>query len=253
MKSVLLYFLVLFSLNGISQDTLSNIKRYNGGTTCLIVQSTDSMFVSTYPDGRLESLRGYSSIGENVQYIRYYPNGKMMWSTFLIKGEFDGDADFYNEKGKKIARFNFVNGKLKDTIFLSSRERIVMGRMTYYSVVHGGMQRSDGSSNVRGGHGVNMYHAMYTVKLDSTKQEQEVYTNFDTDFNGYFFVCLEEGSFGFFPKTYSISKVTSTQGTQRPHRSGGIHAHWSHPSPIVLKNKNFLYLELHYESVGYAP
>lgn len=253
MKSFILFCAVLWFSVTFSQDTLSRSPRFDGGTTDLIVEKGDTFWISRYPNGKIESRRTYSLEKENLLYKRYYPNGNLMWEKLIKNGKSNGLATFYSDEGKKVAEFMYDNGEISDTIFTSPKERLLFGRSTYYSVVHGGMQREDGSSNVSGGHGIHSYFSMYAVKLDSTTSIQKIYQDFYTDYDGYFFLCLENGSFGFFPKSHDITKVNSSMGAPKSQRGMSWSSGWNLNSPFQIENQTYQYLHLHFHSEGYAP
>ena len=252
MKTILVSLLLMISNQSVAQDTTFRSPQFNGGMTYVIAYEVDTFYVRTYKNGDIESKTGYSVIKKPQSYIRYYPNGKVMWQKQMVDMKANGNAIYFNKKGKRVAEFNFKNDSIVDTLFLSRKENIVMGRMTYKSVVYGGMMREDGTSNISRSTGPRMFFPMYTVKLDSTQMEQTIYQSFMTDYDGYFFLCLEKGSFGFFYASYDIKLVTSKMGSPAPQNGGGINGGWNLSSPLLIEDK-FTQQNLHYSSVGYAP
>lgn len=244
--------MLLVSNQSIAQDTTFRSQQFNGGMTYVIAYEVDTFYIRTYKNGDIESKTGYSVIKKPQSYVRYYPNGKVMWQKQMENLKANGNAIYFNKKGKRVAEFNFKNDSIVDTVFLSRKEHIVLGRMTYKSVVHGGMMREDGTSNVSRSSGPRIFFPMYTVKLDSNKKEQEIYETFITDYYGCFFLCLEKGSFGFFYANYDINLVNYQMATPRSRHGGGIEGAWNLQVPLLIEN-NFTLQNLHYSSVGYAP
>lgn len=247
----LLFALIITSaVHSQESDTLSIVKRYKGGTNYVIANGYDTLIYCTYPDGKLESRR--SQI-ESPSYTRYYPNGAVMWQREMEGNLAHGKTIFYSSNGQKIGEFMFANDTVVDTLFLSKKHRFVFGRMTYYSVVYGGMRRPDGQSNTRGGHGIRIHSPMYTVKLNNAVQTQKKYASTITDFNGYFMFVLEKGEFGFFPETTPIEDVSSQLGAPAPKAGNSWNGQWNISGPISFSDQNYTYLHMHYHSVGYAP
>lgn len=249
--ALLLIFITPFLSNG--QDTISSNTRYQGGETFLIKMNLDTFFICTYPSGKIESKRPHTISSETTTYIRYYENGNKLWQREMKQGKANGTSFFYTENGKIAASLVFKNDTLVDTNYINPKYFFVYGRATYYSIVHGGMQREDGSSNISGGPGTYMFSHFYTVKLDPKMTEQTIYKKFDTDYNGYYFVVLEKGDFGFFPQYQDIKLVTAKMGAQWETAHAAVSGGWNIKSPVIIKDQNFNQLDLHYHSVGYAP
>lgn len=253
MKQLIAILLLSAASQCFAQDTISRSQYINGTKSFIIIDNGDTVLHSYYSNGQLEGIRHFSVINERNKYERYYQNGKKMWEMKLVKNQPEGIATYYNEKGKKIAQFDWENGEIKDTLFRDPKTKFMLGRSTYYSVVYGGMVREDGSSNVSGGEGIHMFQDFYTVKLDTTIDEQSVYKEFTTDFNGYFMVCVEKGQYGLFPKHFDIKQVKSTMTTPSGLHNGGINSSWNISSTLNFNQKNYQFVKLHFHSVGYAP
>ena len=252
MKIFLLLLLLSASNQTIAQDTTFRSQHYTGGMSYIIAYEVDTFYIRTYLNGDMESKIGYSVIKKLQPYTRYYQNGRIMWEKQLDNSKANGKGVFFNMKGKRVAEFNFKNDSIVDTVFLSKREHIVMGKITYKSVVYGGMMREDGTSNISKSEGPRIFSPMYAVKLDSTRKEQETYQSYITDNYGFYFLCLEKGSFGFFPSNYDIKLVSYQMGTPRYHSGRGMDGGWNLPIPLLIED-NFTLQNLHYSSVGYAP
>ncbi|MBL4862223.1 MAG: hypothetical protein JKY09_04290 [Crocinitomicaceae bacterium] len=219
----------------------------------MIVIESDTFFVSTYPNGEIESKRHQSALRPNQLYTRYYPNGNLMWSRYMEHGKSNGQGSYFNEQGEKVAEFMYKEGVITDTLFLSSEAHIMFGRMTYDSVVHGGMKRADGGSTISGGHGVNIYYQMSAYQIDTLKIERIAYKDFSTDYNGDFFICLEEDAYAFYPKTYDVKRIDFNYGLNQAHIGRGFESSWNYGGPYAVSKGDYEFIELHYHSVGYAP
>ena len=253
MNKLLLITSLLLSIIGYSQDTLSGYTRYDDRSFYVIASETDTFSVRNYPSGNREALIAKGSMkGKRLQTV-YYDNGNVMYTRELKNNQPNGKSIYFNQKGRKIAEFNVKNDTVIDTLFLSSKHKMIFGKMTYTSVVHGGMPREDGRSNISRSSGNSMYRNMYTVKLDSTKQLQEVYQSFTTDQFGNFFLCVENGDYGFFTERYDIKHVDGKMGTSRGSMGKGVQESWTPTGPITIEKKCYNYVHLHYDSVGYAP
>jgi hypothetical protein len=252
MRITLLIISFFYFLNAFGQDTISRSKTYSGGWKYFIVEDADTFFVHTYSNGEMESRIEYSNDSVALRYQRWFNNGNLMWDHTLVKSKRHGNAKFYHESGKLIAEFTFENDQVKDTLFVSKKHSFIFGRHTYHSIVYGGMRRADGSSNISGGHGVSMHTPMYIVKLDPKKAKQEIYKGFRTDFNGYYYITISKGEYGIFPERFEINEVSSTMGSPGSTNGMSHHSSWNIQSPIHI-HKNYHYLDLHFESVGYAP
>jgi len=251
MKQIALLLLLFSSFTAQSQDTLSLIKRYQGGETILLVSDQDTFFQSFYPNGELESIRPYTRFDDTTIYKRFYENGKPLWHRQMKNGMANGTTVFFNERGKAMASLVFKNDTMIDTNYISQKHHFVYGRGTYYHVVHGGMQREDGSSNISGGHGIFMYAPMKSVRFDAINKQVSIYKEFYTDFNGFYFICLERGKFGLYQGHQDLKSISFDLEMIQSVGSG-IQSSWS-GGPIFIKDENLHLLNLHSHSVGYAP
>ena len=124
-----------------------------------------------------------------------------------------GDAlKLYGNDKELLGSFLLENDSITDTLFIHRKRKFIYGRCTYYSVVHGGMRRPDGSSNSSGGHGVHMHYPMYAVRLNPSLELQKVHQEFTTDYNGYFLLEVPSGNYGIFPQHFNITHVTGEMG-----------------------------------------
>lgn len=253
MKAALLIFAIIQIGFSFGQDTLSISKRFDGGWTYLIADH-DTFTIQTYANGKIESKLEHSTIiDKKRKYTRYYESGKMMWMQEIERGLKNGYSTYFNEKGNKVAAFLYANDTIIDTLFLSSKSRLLFGKITYSSIVYGGMQREDGSSNISENSGPRRFASFYSVKLDKKAEYQKVYKYFNTDTNGEFFIELEDGMFGFFGSNVDVKTITSNQATEMEQGNMGWHGGWDLAQPLLINKTSFNFLHLHYSSVGYAP
>ncbi|MCR9173928.1 MAG: hypothetical protein NXI10_15600 [bacterium] len=228
-------------------DTTAVVDMGNG-TTLIIAESFEDTVHSIYTSqGKLES-RTYFASGV---YERYYENGKTMWQQERKNDRANGEMKFFDPNGTHVGTLALKNDTITDTLFLHLSKTIVFGRWTYSSVVHGGMRRPDGTSNISRASGQKIFSKMYAVKHDKVEPAKK-YAEFSTDAYGFFFFMAEEGSFGIFSAHNPLEDVTPEMGTMLPRKGSSVHTTWSVSGPIQVSN-NFCYLPYHVHSVGYAP
>ena len=253
MKNFILLLFIGVTLLGFGQDTLSGYVNYDKTSTYLLSDGIDTFTVFNYANGEREEKISYSLTKSKGIHERFYPNGKTMWVKEMQGAYANGKAAYFDEKGKRVAEFNYKNDTIIDTLFLSNKKTLLLGKMTYSSVIHGGMMREDGTSNISQSSGNRAHVDMYTVKMDKSAAQQKIYKEFRTANNGEFFLCLEEGDFGFFNKSFPISDVQTNMGTPITTAGMSMHANWNIKSPIKIKKNCYNFINLHYSSVGYAP
>ncbi|MDB2657059.1 hypothetical protein N9Y60_03270 [Crocinitomicaceae bacterium] len=239
-----------FSFSQVDQsdwDTASVIQLGNGYSRIVLESPEDTTSNIYYFNGQLESIRPVTS----GTYNRYYQDGTLMWSQEIDNGKVNGEMKLFDPKGKHVGTFGFKNDTLVDTLFLHRSKSFVFGRFTYSSVMHGGMMRPDGTSNISRSNGGKMLTSMYAVK-HSKSEAATKYSEFTTDANGYFFFMAEQGSFGIFPNYQNIENVTSDMGAPLGRRGSSVDINWNVTGPIKI-SRNFCYLSLHVNSTGYAP
>lgn len=253
MKSiVLLYLFCGMAWISLSQDTLRKYTSHPGFQHLVLLQKGDTTLHTYYPDGTLESIRK-SGVKNTVIDKRYYPNGKLMWKQERSNNKANGLMQLYGKDGILLTSLILKNDTVIDTLFSRKNRPVIFGQFTYYSVVHGGAPNQDGRSNISGGSGVRAFAEMYLVQQDSNLLVQNKYMEFFTDQNGYFFSEVERGCYGIFPAYYPIAEVKSTMGSPIPSPHLSVQSHWSQERPIEMNQTNYLYLPLHYHSVGFAP
>lgn len=242
-----LIFIALFSTCSWSQDTLSVVGRHYQHSFITIANEEDTTIHAYRKDGSLESIRPIN----NGSYKRYYPSGNLLWTQERSDDKANGIMKFYTEKGKLIGTLKFINDSISDTLFTSSKHPFLFGRYTYTSVMHGGVQRADGSSNISRGEGPKVLAPLCLVKHEKN-DSSIIYSSFSADYNGYFFSLIEKGSFGIFPESFDIESVSSTMGSPMQDHKMSSNSTWNIKEPLIFKN-NFCYLSLIVHSIGYAP
>lgn len=253
MKCTTLLLFIVSSITIYAQDTISSYKLPTGVFQHHLKVGNDTIFRIEYASGMIESERTYSIKDSISKYKRFYENGKLMMSGKLLRMNLHDTVTYFDDLGKTAAQFLYSSGNIIDTLYVNKKIKFLMGKADYYSVVYGGMPREDGGSNVRGGNGIYMFTKFYAVKLENADQ-QKIYKEFQTDFNGNYFLVLSEGDFGIFPINFNIDNVTSLMGSPGPAGSGGYHSNWNISKPIHLSSKTkFMIQNIHFESVGYAP
>lgn len=236
-----------------AQDTTQLVKYYDGTKTFWLVTKTDTTLYSTYSNGKKETERKFKNNAITGLYKRWYPTGKLMWEKELVNGKSNGKTVFYDARGIKVAELDYKNDTITDTVYIKENTHLVLGKITSSSIVYGGMQREDGSSNVSQYSGPWMFCEMYAAKVDSIKKPEMV-QHFRTDHNGEFFILAPEGNIGFFPKATDIGKLVPGEFYPPPKAWSSGHDGWNMRSPLEVKKEDvLLFILLHHSSVGYAP
>lgn len=250
--STLLLFISILSFSNAQEnqgefDTLSVTRLGNDFTQLKVRHNDDTSEIIKYSNGIMASIRP-----ENTgSYYRYYKDGSLMWKQEIYEGKANGEMRFFKPDGTHIGTLEFKNDSIIDTLFLHSNETFVFGQFTYTSVIHGGMRRPDGKSNVSRSNGGKMLTPMFAVQYGKTKEVQK-YREFYTDRLGYFFFIAEHGNFGIFPGYQKLDGIRSDMGAPLGRDGGGVHTQWNITRPIQI-DANFCYLSLHVHSTGYAP
>lgn len=244
-------FVFLVASSAIAQDTITRYPGANRVYNLLIAQDGDTTLYTYSADSTLESTKKMER-ESTVFYTRYYPNGNVMWTKEFAENQPNGALKIYSDDNTLLGSFELENDSIVDTLFLHKKRRFIYGRFTYYSIVYGGMQREDGTSNISGGPGVQMHYPMYAVRLNPEAEGQTVFKEFFTDYNGYFMLEVPSGKYGIFPVYYSIDRVTATMGCPQ-YQSVAMESTWSINGPIDMTSTHYRYLFYHYHSIGYAP
>lgn len=253
MKNALLSLLLILNYSGYSQDTIDIVDYYDGSKSFSLITVKDTSLVWLYPGGKKESLCKLSAYEANGTYKRWYKNGKLMWRKEMKNGKENGKAEFYDDKGIKVAELIFSSGEISDTVFIKENTHLVLGTITFESTVSGGAVREDGSSNVSRLSGPYINCPMYAARLDSVKKAV-LLSHFKTDFQGQFFVVVPEGLIGFYPASVKIESLVPGQSAIPQSVTGSTIATWREDGPWkVGKNDKILQVKLHHVSHGYAP
>ena len=248
---LIIFALGLCSLSN-AQDTIQRYPGAYGCYTLTIVDGADTTYYNYLPDSTLESTKLIVN-GQHGFYTRYYPSGKVMWTQERSKGKANGSMKFFGKDGVHLATLILENDSITATPFIHRKRKIIFGRYTYYSIVYGGMEPVDGGSNISGGHGVGFFTDFYLVKLKPGVNAQSKYSEFTTDYNGYFFSEVDSGKYGIFPYYFPIEKVQAPMGTPGYGGGNATETNWNFTDPIEMTDTNYRYLFLHFHSVGYAP
>lgn len=253
MKTTFLSLLLILNYMGYSQDTTDIVDYYDGSKSFSLITVKDTSLVWLYPGGKKESLCKLSAYETNGTYKRWYKNGKLMWRKDMKNGKENGKAEFYDDKGVKVAELIYNSGQISDTVFIKENTHLVLGTITFESTVSGGAVREDGSSNVSRLSGAYINCPMYAALVDSIKKP-EMITKFKSDFNGDFFILVPAGKISFFTQDIDIKTLAPGQYYIPGSMSGSTRSHWSETDPLVVtKDDMLMYVKLHHTSEGYAP
>jgi hypothetical protein len=249
---VFLYFLILCNSFALAQDTLNFQNNYSGASSFWLVVGKDTTMVSVYPNKKKESIKPIKNGRENGTYTRWYENGSVMWKKNLVDGKANGDANFFDIKGNKLATIFYENDSINTIPYVAPGKHLIFGNVFSSNKVYGGMQGEDGSSNVSEHSGPYGQLKMNVFLVDSVKPPKYI-TTYYTDSNGDFFFSSPKGKIAFFPANIDIDKIAPGQfcATETPYPSG--HSSWSMPCPLTVKEEKIIKVKLHYSSVGYAP
>lgn len=235
-----------------AQDTLNKIVQFDNRIAYLLVNKRDTIQAFTYPTGRIESKIRMKKGEMTGLYQRFYENGNIMWEKQLVKGKAEGLCIFYDGSGNKTAEIEMKEDTLYKTQFIQPGKIIYSGHIHSTSVVHGGMQREDGSSNISRHEGPYRNVKMVLAKVFKNQAPMKVEV-FETDQFGNFMVVLNPGEYGFFQHHISLDKVPPGMYIQEGgtwmsgHSSAGIS-----PSPGESLGPVHSF-KIHFSSVGYAP
>ncbi|MFZ4800349.1 MAG: toxin-antitoxin system YwqK family antitoxin [Bacteroidia bacterium] len=254
MKQILLIFFILYTYYTICAQDTTELFKFNDGTKSFkLITKTDTSLIYKYPSGKRESVRKVKNNQITGTYSRYYENGNIMWKKELKNGIQDGKAEFFNEKGVKVAELIYKNNFITDTVFFKEHTHLILGKIRYSSTVYGGMQREDGSSNVSECSGPFLNYSMNAIKVDSIMKPQVV-SKFKSDFNGDFSIVVPEGKIGFCPKNIKIEFLESGELSFINKLPNSPQEGWSMKKPLIIyQDSKIIFVELHHSSVGFAP
>lgn len=255
MKNITFYFFCCFISLGYSQDTIV-LANYGDGGKMIQVNSKKEIAIYSYYDAtKLESKQILDTITGITLYTRYYRNGKTMWEKSIKRSIENGRSRYFNNLGVKVAEFDYKNGFIIDTIFLKSKTHLLFGKASYSSIVYGGMQNEDGTSNVQEMQGPYVHLNMKLVNIDAKKKGammKEVF--FTTDFHGNFFTVIPTGTYGIFPKDFPLSSIYEGQYASDPQAGKSWNSQWDIKGPLLISPKSQINsTSIFHSSVGYAP
>lgn len=203
----IVFFFILFTFVGFSQDTLLiDENHYFGNKIIQVNGMKDTVQYEYSKNGKLLSILPISVPINPVHYIRYYSTGKKMWDKTLVNNVEHGNSIFYSESGKPIAELKYENGRIVDTLFIHSKVTVFIGKITYTSLVYGGVELENGQSNVSESTGILSF---YPFKLVETNSDSKLEHHYTTDRFGKFFIGTprKEIIYGFFPEKYPKSII----------------------------------------------
>lgn len=255
MKNLILLLFCSFLVIVNSQDTLV-LANYNDGSKMIQVNSKKDSIIYCYYDAvKLESKQIKDPLTGVTIYTRYYRNGKIMWEKSIHRGIENGRSRYFNNQGIKVAEFEYRNGFLIDTLYLKAKTYLLFGKASYSSVVYGGMQNEDGTSNIQKSEGPYIHLNMKLVNIEAPKKvnsTKEVF--FTTDFQGNFFTVIQLGTYGIFPKDYPLSSIYKGQYASEPQAGKSWNSQWDIKGPLLISTHSKInHTAIFHSSVGYAP
>lgn len=257
MKNVLAILTTLFVLKGIAQDTTEIYVSPTGHKKILVKSKSDTLLLGLSPIGKVESKTKANP--SNSYYIseRYYSNGKKMWEISYFGLIQDGATIFYNKDGKKLITIHYAKGIPVDTISHSSKQTIIFGNYSHSSIVYGGMENEDGSSNISEVAGPGMFQTLKLVTYPTIQTSKPFgIQKVSTDFEGNFMLVVprKKQQFGLFPDNYPTKNIT--YGMTSPPSAmtlSGSNA-WNISQELKTDlSTSFIQTYLRSNSVGYAP
>jgi hypothetical protein len=250
----LFFFLFIFSLNELYAQQKINYLKYPDGTeTYHLITKIDTLAIVNYPNGKRESMCKLKNGLMQGTYSRWHENGNKMWVKEMNNGLVNGKSMFYNNKAELIAELIYKNGALKDTIFLKPEVHIIIGKINYSSIVYGGAQNADGSSNVSENSGPFINYSMYAVLLDSIKKPAFI-CSYKSDMQGDFMISVPSGNIGLYPAATKIDSLKPPYDRIPENRSMSGNDTWDVNLPITItKSEIIKTVNLMHTSVGYAP
>lgn len=244
---------ILVSIKTFSQDTIKKFNHYRSGYTYYVVAKGDTNIICTNSSNKVVSMRPIKNSQINGTVKQWYDNGKLMWEKEYKNNYANGKGVFYNSKGKQVAELELLNDSVIKETSIKKDITIIIGKLRYHSIVYGGVENEDGSSNVQESSGNKSHFKMYAAKVHE-KKKPELIQNFMSDDNGNFMVIVPSNSrIGFFPETQPFNSLKP--GVFAPDENAGMSGHggWNYKNAIETENKKVIQVTFTYSSVGYAP
>jgi hypothetical protein len=257
MHNKFITLLFLFSWSSQAQDTLTITRDYYGGKTIVMRTAKDTLQKTFYPSGKLASVLPFHRLNKTVVYERYSTSGKLSYQMELKNDQPHGDAYFYDSKGKLWASLNFDSGVLVDTTFVRKRNTLVLGKVNFRSVVHGGAIYEDGRSNIQETKGV-IQHMKFTIYPNDETTETASLIGIQSYADDFGFIVFQlrknNKSYTLIPNNELPKSIQKGQVLSDPNEEINHHSAWSvTPATGVHSKEAFLFLELWSVSVGFAP
>lgn len=257
MKIFLIFFLLTISNLIFAQDSILLETRLYSGKVFRVMKGIDTTYVGYYNNGKLESKREIKNNRPSGHYERWYKNGGKMWKKNMINDLENGSCIYFNKKGEKVAEFIFKNGVITDTVFVSTKESLLFGKATRFEIVHGGVEREENDIKIESKPEELFWpyvnYPFTIVKIIDSKTVPIVIETFETDFYGLFFICLEEGEYGFFPPNTDLKKLIPGGFCPMYSFSDSGHMGWNMQSPLKVSNTKPVFFHLHFSSESWAP
>lgn len=213
----------------------------------------DSTLVLYHSDGQQAATIEYCGEILHGQYTRWYPNGKLHWEIQFEDGRKNGKASYYNERGKAVLQLQYTADSLVKVLRQSNKESVISGTLRYSSVVHGGMMREDGSSNISRSEGVLKNHMMYFANWSQDQKPGKAY-HFTSDLFGWYAVCVPIGEYGLFEGNQVLEEIEPGIFGPPHQFNKGWQQSWNISEPIrVAETDSVIEKNWKRSFVGYAP
>lgn len=243
----------IICLKTFAQQKLNYMKHVDGTETYLLTSKTDTFFIVNDSRGKKEVECKTRNGHLHGTYKRWYENGSFMWIKKMDHGKANGIAQYFNEKGEKIAELNYAQNIVVDTIYLKSNIHLILGKINFNSKIYGGMEREDGRSNISENSGPMINYSMFVAQLDTIKAIKKL-GKFKTDMFGEFIILVPEGIIGLYPNKVTIESIKPPFNGIPGELGKNGSENWNGNLPLNIPKKASLHqLVLEHNSVGYAP
>jgi len=222
-------------------------------TSLFAASCPDSTLVLYHADGNHAAQIEYCGEKVHGQYTRWYPNGKKHWEIQFEDGRKNGEARIYNLRGKCVLQLQYAADSLVKVESQSKKEKVILGTLRYSSVVHGGVMREDGLSNIQRSEGILKNHAMYLANWHPDKKTTKAF-RFSSDLFGWYAVCVPVGDYGLFVGDQPIEEIEPGVFGPPQKSTKSWHQGWNITEPIqVAESDTFIEKNWKRSFVGYAP
>ncbi len=195
-----LCFIMLGAFTYYAQDTTVVAKYPSGYTVLRLVDGGDSTYQYLDETGLVLEERQYQNNGFNGYCKGWYQNGNLRFEKKLEKGEEVDTARFYNFKGKLVATVIHGSEGVEE-LYSKTKEFVFAGTTRFNSVIYGGMEREDGSSNISSSEGPIRLRKFVICERDKDEVGDKV-AEFTTDIDGNYLVLLPQGTYTILPMDF---------------------------------------------------